>query len=119
MKFTTRRSVAQILRASATLTITGILGIGITGAAQTRMHARDGHNPDALREALDATVNPDDVRPFTFGDVEFANQAAYIRSGRRCSTDSDPGLIQAREADFRARTKDAGRVASGIERRSD
>jgi hypothetical protein len=44
-------------------------------------------------------------KPFKFGDVEYVDQAAFIKSGARCSTRHDPDEIDDRERDFMLKAK--------------
>jgi hypothetical protein len=95
MNFGVRPSVAKRLGAASALALVGMFGL--TGMAQTRLHAQKDQTT-TIEEIQQTEINPDDTTPFVWGGVEYANQYSFIKSGRRCSTEIDPAMVDAIEA---------------------
>ena len=98
--------------AAIALSVAGMLTVGISSSAMAQQGTRlKGQNADPIG-VTDVELNPDDSMPFTWVDgTEFANEKAFIDSGRRCGSNLDDRTIEAMEADFQDRVATSNKVA--------
>jgi hypothetical protein len=100
MNVKTRTSAAKRFGAAFALVLMGMFGFGLTGSAGTRLRSNEGPQ-ETPSEIMETEINPDDTTPFVWQGEEFVNQHAFIKSGRRCSTEIDPALVRALERTHR------------------
>jgi hypothetical protein len=92
----TRPSLALRFSAVFVLALMGMFTISSNAATRLRSNGSEPANA----EIQDTAINPDDTMPFVWQGEVFENQAAFIKSGRRCATEMSPEVIDIVESHF-------------------
>lgn len=95
MKFTTLLSLA--------LTGLAFTGMSLSAGCASEEETLQSHSVQVDDEAFDALDQELDAQPFQLGDVTYANQKAFVESGRRCGVNPADSDVQRMENDFRSR----------------
>jgi hypothetical protein len=91
-----RPSLALRFSAVFVLALMGMFTISSNAATRLRSNGSEPANA----EIQDTAINPDDTMPFEWQGEVFENQAAFIKSGRRCATHMSADMIDIVESHF-------------------